>query len=550
MKLIIVGGVAGGASAAARARRLSEDAEILLIERGPDVSFANCGLPYHIGGVISERDKLLVTTPQLLRERFRLDVRTRTEVEAIDRHGKIVRVRDLTTGRVYEEGYDKLILAPGAAPIRPPTPGADLPNVFTLRNLADTDRIKRVVDGKIERAVIVGAGFIGLELAENFVHRGVATTLLDRNQQVLPPFDPEMTTPLVAALAEKGVEVLLGQTAEAISTGPDGMTVTLTSGDTRTAQLVVLGIGVRPENKLAVQAGLDVGPRGGVCVNEYLQTSDPDIFAVGDVIETTEFVTGERTQVPLAGPANRQGRIAADNVFGRKSKYRGTQGTAILGFFGTTAAMTGLSEKALKRLGKPYRKVYVHPAHHAGYYPGAEGMSLKVIFDPETGKLLGAQGVGGAGVDKRIDVLAVAVQAGMTVFDLEEMELCYAPQFGSAKDPVNMAGFVAGGLLRGDHPQIDWEAVAAMAEKPLLLDVRTPLEFANGHIPDAVNIPVDELRGRLAVLPKDRPVVAYCQVGQRGYLATRILMQAGFAVSNLGGGYKTYLLHQPQGVRV
>ena len=545
MKLIIVGGVAGGASAAARARRLSEDAEILLIERGPDVSFANCGLPYHVGAVIPQRDKLLVTTPERLRERFRLDVRTRTEVEAIDRQAKTVRVRDLKTGRVYEERYDKLILAPGAAAIRPPIPGADLPNVFTLRNLADTDRIKAVVDGGAERAVIVGAGFIGLELAENFVRRGVAATILDRNRQVLAPFDPEMTTPLLAALAEKGVEVLLGQTAEAIAAGPGGLTVTLTSGDTRDAQLVVLGIGVRPENTLAVQAGLDVGPRGGVRVNESLQTSDPDIYAVGDAIETTDFGTGERTQVPLAGPANRQGRIAADNAFGRKSKYRGTQGTAILGFFGTTAAMTGLSEKVLKRLGKPYRKVYVHPANHAGYYPGAEGLSLKLTFDPASGKVFGAQGVGGAGVDKRIDVLAVAIQAGMTVFDLEQMELCYAPQFGSAKDPVNMAGFVAGGLLRGDHPQTDWEALAAMADKPVLLDVRTPQEFADGHIPDAVNIPVDDLRGRLAELPKDRPVVAYCQVGQRGYLATRILTQAGFAVSNLGGGYKTYLLHTP-----
>lgn len=550
MKLVIVGGVAGGASAAARARRLSEDADIVMFERGPDVSFANCGLPYHIGDVIPQREKLLVTTPDRLRERFRLDVRTRSEVIAIDRRNKTVRVRDLTSGREYEEAFDKLILAPGAASIRPPIPGADLPNVFTLRNLADTDRIKKLVDGKIERAVIVGAGFIGLELAENFVHRGVATTVLDRNRQILPPFDAEMTTPLLATLRDKGVEVLLGQTAEAIAPGPDGMTVTLTSGDRRTAQLVVLGVGVRPENALAVQAGLEVGPRGGIRVNEYLQTTDPDIFAVGDVIETTDFGTGERTQVPLAGPANRQGRIAADNVFGRKSKYRGTQGTAILGCFGTTAAITGLSEKALQRLGRPYRKVYVHPAHHAGYYPGAEGMSLKLLFDPATGKLLGAQGVGGAGVDKRIDVLAVAVQAGMTVFDLEEMELCYAPQFGSAKDPVNMAGFVAGGLLRGDHPQTDWEEVAAMVDKPLLLDVRTPLEFANGHIPDAINIPVDDLRNRLAELPKNRPIVAYCQVGQRGYLATRILMQAGYDVTNLGGGYKTYLLHQPQGVRV
>ena len=542
MKLVIVGGVAGGASAAARARRLSEGADIVLFERGPDVSFANCGLPYHIGEVIPRRDKLLVTTPERLRERFRLDVRTRTDVQAVDRHRKTVRVRDLTAGRVYDESYDKLILAPGAAPIRPPVPGADLPNVFTLRTLADTDRIKAAVDGGVRRAVVVGAGFIGLEMVENLVRRGIATTVLDRNRQVLSPFDAEMTTPLLAALAETGVEVLLGQTAAAITPGPDGMTVTLASGDARTAQLVVFGVGVRPENTLAVQAGLEVGPRGGIRVNECLQTSDPDIFAVGDAVETDEFATGERTQVPLAGPANRQGRIAADNAFGRNTTYRGTQGTAVIGLFGKTAAMTGRSEKSLKRQGRPFRKVYVHPAHHAGYYPGAEGMSLKVIFDPDSGKLLGAQGVGGAGVDKRVDVLAVAIQAGMTAFDLEEMELCYAPQFGSAKDPVNMAGFVAGGLLRGDHPQVDWEAVAAAAES-FLLDVRTPKEFADGHIPGAVNLPVDGLRGRLGELPKDRPIVAYCQVGQRGYIATRILVQAGFRACNLGGGYQTYLLH-------
>ena len=548
MKLIIVGGVAGGASAAARARRLSEDAEILLIERGPDVSFANCGLPYHIGEVIPQRDKLLVTTPERLRERFRLDVRTRSQVEAIDRQKKTVRIRDLKAGRVYEESYDKIILAPGAAPIRPPIPGADLPNVFTLRNLADTDRIKKVLDGGTKRAVIVGAGFIGLELAENFVHRGIATTILDRNRQVLSPFDAEMTTPLAAAMVEKGVEVLLGQTAEAIRSTSNGMSVQLSSGDSRSAQLVVFGVGVRPENGLAVQAGLEIGPRGGIRVNAFLQTTDPDIFAVGDAIETTDFGTGERTQVPLAGPANRQGRIAADNVFGRNSRYRGTQATAILGFFDRTAAMTGSSEKVLKRQGKAYRKVYVHPTNHAGYYPGAEGMTLKVIFEPQTGKILGAQAVGGAGADKRIDVLAVAIQAGMTVFDLEEMELCYAPQFGSAKDPVNMAGFVAGGMLRGDHPQTDWEAIAIATDGPFLLDVRTPLEYSDGHIPEAVNIPVDQLRSRLAEVPKGRPIVAYCQVGQRGYLATRVLMQAGYAVSNLGGGYKTYLLHNPEPV--
>lgn len=546
MKLIIVGGVAGGASAAARARRLSEDAEIVVIERGPDVSFANCGLPYHIGEVIPDRAKLLVTTADRLRERFNLDVRANSEVVSIDREKKVVVIHDLKSGKSYEEPYDKIILAPGAAPIRPAIPGADLPHVYTLRNLVDTDRIKQAVDGGVRQAVIVGAGFIGLELAENFVHRGIATTVIEHSPQVLGPFDPEMVAPIATAVVKKGVELLLGQSAEAIVATADGMTVRLSSGRECSAQLVVLGIGVRSENLLAAEGGLEVGPRGGIRVNEFLQTSDADIYAVGDAIETTDFVTTVRTQVPLAGPANRQGRIAADNVFGRQSKYRGTQGTAILGFFDHTVAMTGSSEKTLKRLGTNYRKVYVHPAHHAGYYPGAVEMTLKLLFDPQTGKLLGAQGVGGAGVDKRIDVLAVSIQAGMTVFDLEEMELCYAPQFGSAKDPVNMAGFVAAGLVRGDHPQTDWETIAAAPDSAFLLDVRTELEFNNGHIPGALNIPVDRLRSRLAELPRDRPIVAYCQVGQRGYLATRILMQSGFNVSNLGGGYKTYLLHHPK----
>lgn len=546
MKLIIVGGVAGGASAAARARRLSEEAEIVVIERGPDVSFANCGLPYHIGEVIPDRAKLLVTTAERLRERFNLDVRANSEVVSIDRVNKVVVIHDLKSDKSYEEPYDKIILAPGAAPIRPAIPGADLPHVYTLRNLVDADRIKREVDSGVREAVIVGAGFIGLELAENFVHRGISTTVIEFSPQILGPFDAEMVTPIAAAAIKKGVELLLGQSAEAITATANGMKLRLSSGRECSAQLVVVGIGVRPENHLATQAGLEVGPRGGIRVNEFLQTSDADIYAVGDAIETTDFTTSARTQVPLAGPANRQGRIAADNVFGRQSKYRGTQGTAILGFFEHTVAMTGSSEKTLKRLGRSYRKVYVHPAHHAGYYPGAVGMTLKLLFDPQTGKLLGAQGVGGAGVDKRIDVLAVAIQAGMTVFDLEEMELCYAPQFGSAKDPVNMAGFVASGLVRGDHPQMDWETFAAASDSTLLLDVRTELEFKNGHIPGAVNIPVDSLRARLAKLPRDRPIVAYCQVGQRGYLATRILMQSGFNVSNLGGGYKTYLLHYPE----
>ena len=549
MKLLIVGGVAAGASAAARARRLSEDAEIILFDRGPDVSFANCGLPYYVGGEIADRKKLLVTTPEMLRTRFRLDVRTQSSVEAIDRAGRKVRVRDLATGREYEETYDKLILAPGAAPLRPPIPGMDLPGIFTLRNLHDVDRIKERVDEGVRQAVIVGAGFIGLELVENFVRRGIPTTLVELQDQILPPLDKEMTTPIVESIRAKGVTVLLAESADGFERAPGGLVVQLKSGQRLPADLVLLGIGVRPENKLAVDAGLEVGPRGGIRVNERLQTSDPDIYAAGDAIEVRDVISGDPTQVPLAGPANRQGRIAADNVFGRSATYRGTQGTAIVGVFDRTAATTGASEKVLRRDNRPFRKVYVHPAHHAGYYPGAEAMTLKVLFDPDSGRVLGAQAVGGKGVDKRIDVLAVAIQAGMTVFDLEEMELAYSPQYGSAKDPINMAGFVAGGLLRGDHPQVDVEAVLAAppSDRPYLLDVRTPQEYASGHIPGAVSIPVDELRNRLGELPRDRGIVVYCQVGQRGYLATRILLQAGLTARNIGGGFKTYQLFRPPG---
>ena len=544
MKLIIVGGVAGGASAAARARRLSEDAEIILFERGPDVSFANCGLPYYVGGEIAERSKLLVTTAERLRTRFRLDVRTGSSVESIHRESRTIRIRELATGREYEESYDKLILAPGAAPLRPPLPGIDLPGIFTLRNLQDVDQIKDRVDKGIQRAVVVGAGFIGLELVENFVRRGVSTTVVELNDQVLPPFDKEMTTPIAQALASKGVTLLLNQSAEGFEPAGQGLVVRLKSGQTLDADLVILGIGVRPENKLAVEAGLDVGPRGGIRVNESLQTTDPHIYAVGDAIEVKDVISGDATQIPLAGPANRQGRIAADNVFGRTSRYRGTQGTAIIGLFDQTAAMTGSAEKTLRRTNRPYRKIYIHPAHHAGYYPGAQGMTLKLLFDPQSGRILGGQAVGGEGVDKRIDILAVAIQAGMTVFDLEEVELAYAPQFGSAKDPINMAGFVAAGLIRGDHPQIDVEKVLATpeAERPYLVDVRTSQEFSQGAIPGAVNIPVDELRSRLSELPRDQPIVVYCQVGQRGYLATRILLQTGFQAVNIGGGYKTFKL--------
>jgi NADPH-dependent 2,4-dienoyl-CoA reductase/sulfur reductase-like enzyme/rhodanese-related sulfurtransferase len=548
MKLVIVGGVAGGASAATRARRLSETAEIVVFERGPDVSFANCGLPYYVGETIVDRSKLLVTTPEKLHERFRLDVRTRCSVEAIDRDRKVVRVHELATGRDYEEAYDKLILSPGAMPLRPPIPGVDLPGVMTLRNLQDVDRIKAIVDGGKRRAVVVGAGFIGLELVENFVHRKVATTLIEAQPQVLPLLDVEMVTPLAEALRVAGVRVLTGAGVTGIEARAEGaLAVRLATGEAIETDLVVLGVGVRPENGLAVAAGLAIAPRGGILVNEFLETSDPDIYAVGDAVAIRDFQTGEPAQVPLAGPANRQGRLAADNALGRRQPYRGTQGTAILGLFGKIAATTGATEKQLRRAGTEYRKIYVHPAHHAGYYPGAEAMTLKLLFAPESGKILGAQGVGGAGVDKRIDVLAVAIQGGMTVFDLEEMELCYAPQFGSAKDPVNMAGFVAGGLLRGDHPQLAVEEVLALpdTDRPFLLDVRTPKEFSDGQIPGATNIPVDVLRERLSELPRERPIAVYCQVGQRGYIATRLLRQNGFDARNIAGGYKTYRLFHP-----
>ena len=450
MKIAIVGGVAGGASAAARARRLAEEAEIIIFERGPDPSFANCGLPYYVGGEIVQRGKLLVAPKQMLIERHRLDVRTCQSVESIDRQRKKLVVKDLITGHTYEESYDKLILAPGASPLRPPIAGIELPGIYTLRNLRDADRLREVVQGA-RRAVIVGAGFIGLEMAENLVRRGIETTVVELADQVLPPWDREMTTPIAAHLIEQGVRLVLSDSAvEFAPILPAGLTVRLKSGEELAADLVVLSVGVRPENSLATAARLEVGPRGGICVNEHMQTSDPDIYAVGDAVETRDFVSGDPTQIPLAGPANRQGRIAADHIFGRASSYRGTQGTAMVGVFDMTAAMTGLSEKALLRVGRPYEKIYLHPTQHAGYYPGAERMSLKLLFDRQDGRVLGAQAVGRAGVDKRIDVLAMAIQAGMTVFDLEEAELAYAPQFGAAKDPINMAGFIAAGVVRGD----------------------------------------------------------------------------------------------------
>ncbi|HWE35516.1 MAG TPA: FAD-dependent oxidoreductase [Isosphaeraceae bacterium] len=548
MKLVIVGGVAGGASAAARARRLSEEAEIVVFERGPDVSFANCGLPYYIGGEIADRDKLLVAKPALLTGRFRLDIRPRTSIEAIDRGRKVARARRLDDGAEYDEPYDKLILSPGAAPIRPPVPGVDLPGIFTLRDLRDTDRIKAAIDGGARRAVVVGAGYIGLEMAENLARRGLATTVVELQGQVLPLLDPEMASPLAESLRTHGVDVRLGASSGAFEPSAEGIDVVLTSGERLASALVVLAVGVRPESRLAVAAGLAVGERGGIVVDEHLRTSDPDIYAVGDAVQVRDALTGGPAQVPLAGPANRQGRIAADHIFGRDSRYRGTQGTAIVRVFDRTAAMAGLSEKRLREAGKSYQKIYVHPNQHAGYYPGARAMTLKLLFEPGNGRLLGAQAVGGDGVDKRIDVLAVAIQAGLSAFDLEEAELAYAPQFGSAKDPVNMAGFVAAAVARGDYPQVYAEDLDGHPEAALI-DVRTPAEFAAGTIPGARPIPVDDLRARLGDLPRDRPLIVFCQAGLRGYVATRLLRQEGFDAANLAGGYRTYQMLRAGGPR-
>ena len=550
MKIVIVGGVAGGAAAATRARRLSEEAAIVVFERGPYISFVNCGLPYYVGDVMDERDNLFAATADGMRARYRLDVRVETAVVAIDRGRKVVRAREQATGREYDEPYDKLILAPGASPIRPDVPGADLDGICILRDVPDADRIKGRIDAGVARAAVVGGGYIGLEMAENLVRRGVATTLIQSHDQVLELFDREMTTPIAQTLRDHGVDLILGGKVVGFARGADGqeITVEVESGRRVPADVVVVGVGVKPETWLAEGAGLSLGPEGGIRVDAHLRTDDPDIYAVGDAIEVEDIVLGGPTRVPLAGPANRQGRLAAEHILGRAdAHYRGSQGTIIVGVFDRTAAMTGASERSLRKAGRSYRKVYVHGNNHSGYIPGAERMTLKVLFDPAAGLVLGAQGVGGAGVDKRIDVLALAIRSGLTVFDLEAAELAYAPQYGAANDLVNMAGFTAAGLIRGEHPQVDIEAIldAPAASKTFLIDVREPDEFVEAHIPGATNLPLDSLRDRLADLPHDRPIAAYCRTGKRSYIAVRILLQHGFDAANVGGGFLTYRLHRP-----
>ncbi|MGB9791527.1 MAG: FAD-dependent oxidoreductase [Thermacetogeniaceae bacterium] len=541
-KVCIVGGVAGGASCATRLRRLDEGAEIVLFERGDYVSFANCGLPYHIGGAIPKRESLFVATPELLRKRFRIDVRLRHEVVGIDREKKEIEVRDLADGRSYREGYDVLVLAPGAEPLKPPFPGVDLPGVFTLRTIPDMDAIIRWIDEKsARRAAVIGGGYVGLEVAENLRKRGLDVAVVEQMDQVMAPLDYEMAALVQAHLKEKGVELCLGEQVREIEQKGYGLVVR-TAGREIPADLVLVAVGVRPEARLAAEAGLEIGPTGGIKVDEYLRTSDPYIYAVGDAIEVTHFVSGTPVVVPLAGPANRQGRLVADNICGRRIAYRNTQGTSIIKVFDLVAAATGLNERVLKRLERGYRSVIVHPFSHATYYPGATQMSIKLLFDPADGKILGAQVVGQEGVDKRIDVLATALRAGMTVFDLEHLELAYAPQFSSAKDPVNIAGFAAANILRGDVDVVTWDEITALQSGgALLVDVRTPAEANQGAIPGAVNIPVDELRSRLEELPRHRRIVLYCGVGLRSYIAYRILKAAGFSgIFSLSGGYRTW----------
>jgi len=543
MKLIVVGGVAGGATAATRARRLSEDADIVLFERGFYVSYANCGLPYYIGGEIEKRDDLFIASPERLRVRYRIDVRTSQEVVEIDRNGKQVRVKDHRTGEEFRESYDKLLLSPGARPTKPPFPGVDSNKVFTLRDLPDADSIKNHLDAnKVQSVVVVGGGAIGLESVENFSRHGVAVTVIEKMNQLMPSLDYEMAALIHRHLRDQDIGLYLGDSVESFREKDNRIVVSTEKGVHMETDLVLLAIGVKPEKELAEKAGLTIGERGGIVVDEMLRTSDPDIYAIGDAIEVKDLVSGEKRLLALAGPANRQGRAAADNIMGRETVFKRVLGTNITRIFYMTAASTGDKEEILKAIGKPYLASFTHSFHHASYYPGAKPMAVKLLFGPERGEILGAQIVGEEGVDKRIDVLATAVRAGMTVYDLQELELAYAPQFGSAKDPVNVAGFVAANILKGDVEVVHWNELETLnKEENVLLDVRTLEEVKQtGTIMDAVHIHIDELRNRLGELDKNKTYIAYCTVSLRGYIAHRILVQNGFKSKILSGGMETW----------
>jgi CoA-disulfide reductase len=537
-RVLIVGGVAGGASAAARLRRLDETAKIIMFERGEYISFANCGLPYYIGGAIKTRDELLLQKPQSFSRRFNVDVRVNNEVVKINSRERNVEVVNKSTGEKYIEKYDKLVLSPGAEPARPPIPGIDSSRVFTLRNIADTDRIAEFMEtNNPKKAIVVGAGYIGLEMVENLHSRDLAVEVVEMMDQVMPILDKEMADYLHRQLRKHGVSLNLGESVLSFQQTDSSVKVKLSSGKELDCDFVMLATGVKPEIKLVEEARLEIGSFGGIKVNEYLQTSDPDIYAIGDAIEVRDFVLGNATLVPLAGPANKQGRMVADNICGKKRSYKGTQGTAILKVFDLTVAMTGASEKALKKTKIDYEKIYIHPGNHAGYYPGAKSMHIKLLFEKPEGRILGVQIVGSDGVDKRIDVFAVAIRAGMTVYDLQELELAYAPPYGSGKDPVNMAGFVAANIL---DDTVKVKHFDELEKDEFILDARTPAEFRKESIPNAVNIYINNLREKMDELPKDKTINVYCTVGFRSYLACRILEQNGFDVRNMPGGYITY----------
>ncbi len=543
MKYLIIGGVAGGATAAARIRRISEQSEIILFEKGEYISYANCGLPYYIGGTIEERDKLFVQTPEAFGRRFNIDVRTSSEVTGINPKAKTVTVKG-ADGRVYTESYDKLLLSPGASPVKPPLPGIDSEGIFTLRNVADTDAIKAYMNERgPKNAVIIGAGFIGLEMAENLHEAGMEVAVVEMANQVMAPIDYSLASFVHQHLAQKGVSLYLEKAVSSFEKTDTGIKVVFKSGETLLTDLVILSIGVRPNTNLALEAGLELGEMKGLKVNQYLQTSDDNIYAVGDVIEYPHPVTGKPWLNYLAGPANRQARIVADNmVFGNKEPYEGAIGTSIAKVFDLTVASTGLAAKRLKQMGIDYLTATIHPNSHAGYYPGALPMTVKVIFAPADGKLLGAQIVGYDGVDKRIDELALVIKRGGSVFDLQAVEQAYAPPYSSAKDPVAVAGYVAGNIIKGKMKPLYWRELRdADLSKVTLIDVRTPDEFKLGAINGAVNIPLDDMRERIGEIPADKPVYLYCGVGLRGYLASNILLQNGFKdVSNLVGGLKLY----------
>ena len=545
-RILIVGGVAGGASCAARARRLSEDAEIIIFERGPFVSFANCGLPYYVGNVITQEKSLLVATPELFSKRFNIEVRVQSEVTSIDREKHEIKIRNPLTGEIYTEKYDSLVLAPGSSPIKPPLPGIDLPGIFTLRTIPDSNRMKDwIVEKNVKRAVVVGGGFIGLETTENLVKRGIAVTIIEMLPQVMPPVDPEIAASLQEHLTANSVTLHLGDSVATFEHSPVNNTliVTTKSGTRFECEMALLAVGVRPEVSLAKQSGLEIGALGGIRVTNQMRTSKENIWAVGDAVEVRDFITGDWSLISLAGPANRQGRIAADVILGRDSIFRGVQGTMVCKVFNTTVAATGVSEKTLQRLkdkGKeiPYEKVYLHPGQHAAYYPGAKPITMKLMYSPKDGRILGVQAVGEDGVEKRIDVIAMAMQKHATVYDLEEAELCYAPQFGTAKDAVNFAGMVAANASRGDSPTAHWANVNDPGA--FILDVREPSEFKGGHFEGAINLPLPTLREKMNELPRDQEILVYCGVGQRSYYAARILRLNGFSARSISGGMMTY----------